>query len=560
MAAVVGMVGDVAFNRIPEVVRNRWKVVRDVIEGNDDLRTAAYLPQLNATDESDANIKRNQAYRARAVWYPATQFTVEGLVGLAFHKDPTHELDKKLEYLTKDADGLGVSLYQQSQATLANVLAVGRHGLFVDWSDAFGHPLIKTYHAENIINWRYDVVDGKSTLCLVVLEEEVDEPDGDFAIKTWKQWREVRLNDQLQVEVKVWRENDVGPQNAENRPKQPVAFGTVQALDGTETPITSVALRSRGAVLQEIPFTFIGANNNDASIDPSPLYGMAQVNLAHFRNSADYEDSVFFCGQVQPWITGLDERWRDFLQNPWYTDAQGQKRYTGQKMYIGSRSPLLLPKDAAFGMAQAEPNTLAKEAMEHKEEQLIAIGARMIEATQANKTATGEDNDREATTSVLALCVANVNEAYQRAIVFCARFMDINVPDDGFPEAYKINQDFVRITMNPQLLAEARTSWQTGIVAKKDVRDFYRKVGMIAAERTDEDIDRDIEEEEPAMGLMGVESGLPGSNPLGGPPNGQGGQPPGPPASGERRQQQRPPRGQRPARRGAGQSRTPGAA
>lgn len=44
--------------------------------------------------------------------------------------------------------------------------------------------------------------------------------------------------------------------------------------------------------------------------------------------------------------------------------------------------------------------------------------ARLIEPSAANKIATGEDNDREATTSVLSICVYNVSKAFQAVILF----------------------------------------------------------------------------------------------------------------------------------------------
>jgi hypothetical protein len=538
MTAVASITSDVSFNRVPQPIRERWSVVRDVVSGDNALRTDLYLPMLNATDTSVENVARNKAYRSRAVWYPATQFTLEGLVGLAFHRDPVTELPTELEYLLEDCDGLGVSLYQQSQSVLQNNLAVGRHGLFVDWSEALGHPLIKAYHAEAIINWRYQIVDGKASLVMIVLEEEAEIEDGDWGIVLVKQWREIRLNDAGNVEVRLWRE-DTGV----TKHKRLVSMGTVTNEAGDELLIEAVELRSRGAVLTEIPFTFIGSNNNDASIDPAPLYGLAQLNLAHYRNSADYEDSVFFCGQVQPWISGLTEQWRDYMQNPWVIDSTGERRYTGQKMYIGSRSPLLLPQGASFGMAQAQPNSLAKEAMEHKEAQMVAVGARMIEATKVNKTATGENNDREATTSVLSLCVVNVSEAYQRAIGFCARFLDMK--EEDWADAFKIQQDFVQLQANPQLMAELTKSWQSGLLAKNDVRDFFRRLGLIATERSNDDIEKDVEAEEP-LGTMGLPPpgtlpGVPGASPLaavaGPPPQlpGKPKPPAGPPPPVERR-------------------------
>ena len=46
-----------------------------------------------------------------------------------------------------------------------------------------------------------------------------------------------------------------------------------------------------------IPFTFIGATNNDHTIDDAPLLPLAELNIGHFRNSADNEESSFVVGQ-----------------------------------------------------------------------------------------------------------------------------------------------------------------------------------------------------------------------------------------------------------------------
>ena len=73
-------------------------------------------------------------------------------------------------------------------------------------------------------------------------------------------------------------------------------------------------MRSSGKVFDRIPFEFIGAENNDSTVDDAPLWPLAYLNLHHFRNSADYEDSVFLIGQAQPWMSGLTTEWRDWMQ------------------------------------------------------------------------------------------------------------------------------------------------------------------------------------------------------------------------------------------------------
>jgi Domain of unknown function (DUF4055) len=467
---------DVSHSRIPDKALTRWALVREICAGGDSEVLGHHLPHLNKHDNSVENVERNRAYKERAVLYNATGRTRDGLLGLAFRRDPggLDDLPARLSYLADDCDGAGISLYQQSQASLKSVLETARHGLYVDYSDALKGPIIKAYRAEDIINWRATLVDGKTVITMVVLAEEAEIDDG-YETHCIPQWRELLLENGVFV-VRVWQKR-----REEEEP----------------TLVEQIVPRSVGGTLDEIPFVFIGAQNNDASIDDAPLYDLAYINRAHYRNSADYEDSVFLAGQPQPWISGLTEEWRDHLQK------QGSA-------YLGSRAMLALPVNGAFGIAQAQPNTLAKEAMDQKEAQMIALGARLIEATEANRTATESENDKEASTSVLSMCCANVSDAYTRAIAWCARYLDLALAE-GEGE-YKINQDFARVQAEPQMITALVGAWQSGAFAKPDLRAFLRRIGVIAVERTDEQIDADSEVEGPALGTMEDPEG----DPLGG--------------------------------------------
>jgi hypothetical protein len=245
--------------------------------------------------------------------------------------------------------------------------------------------------------------------------------------------------------------------------------------------------------LKEIPFTFVGAQNNDPSIDESPLYDIAMINLGHYRNSADYEDSVFWCGQAQPWISGLDEQWRDWMEK--------------NGVYVGSRAPMMLPAGGQFGYAQPLPNTLVKEALNDKNQMMIELGARMVVASLATKTATESRGDQSASTSVLAGCVANVSEAYTRAIMWCGQYMG-----STDKAAYQINQEFLELTADPQMITALVGLWQNGGFAKADLRAYLRKLGLIAPERTDAQIDGELSEQADGLGLDNLET-LNGSKP-----------------------------------------------
>ncbi len=60
--------------------------MRDVCAGQH--RVVDRLPYINAHDKSPENTDRNKAYRERAVFKNATGHTRNGLLGLAFHKEP----------------------------------------------------------------------------------------------------------------------------------------------------------------------------------------------------------------------------------------------------------------------------------------------------------------------------------------------------------------------------------------------------------------------------------------------------------------------------------------
>jgi hypothetical protein len=206
------------------------------------------------------------------------------------------------------------------------------------------------------------------------------------------------------------------------------------------------------------------------------------INLGHFRNSADYEDSVFWCGQAQPWISGVDEQWLKMARE--------------EGVYVGSRAPIPVPAGEQFGFAQPQPNTLVKEAMADKNQMMIELGARLVVASLTAKTATESRGDQSAATSVLAICVSNINEAYTRALTWCGQFTGATGKT-----AYLVNQEFVELTADPQMITALVGLWQSGGFAKADLRGYLRKLGLIAPERTDQQIDSELQEQTDNLGL-----------------------------------------------------------
>lgn len=315
--------------------------------------------------------------------------------------------------------------------------------------------------AEAIINWKTRKVGGQYLLSLIVLKEVVDKdtPDG-FGVEAQDQYRVLRLTGDGIYQQELWSEDNGWSE----------AMEAVQPLDGAGRP------------WRIIPFMFLGSENNDSSIDDAPLYDMAEINVGHYRNSADYEEASYLVGQPQPWMAGLDEQWRDHLEE------------TG--IYLGSRAPWLLPQGGTCGMMQAEPNTLAKEAMDAKENQMVALGARLIERGSAVKTATQADNESAAEHSVLSLVVSNVSEAYTQCLMWMAQFLNIS----GTIE-YKLNQDFTQITLDATILTGLFNAVQGGKLPESDFWQYLRDRGVINPEKTDDEIRGELEASTAGLGL-----------------------------------------------------------
>ncbi|MCG8041309.1 MAG: DUF4055 domain-containing protein [Candidatus Thiodiazotropha endolucinida] len=458
-----------------------WNQIDVVCQGEYAVKAAGeeYLPRPNPDDFSLENKKRYEQYLKRAVFYNATGRTLDGLLGLVFRKDPVTEIPSVLEPLRENSDGRHTPLIQQSRLTTSEILKNGRGGLFCDFpfikdhrSDAVEiNPYLTFYPARQIINWRVAELDGKMKLELVVLEEEYErrpESNGDYFLEDKDyRYRVLRLINGIYV-VELWQRPDKNT---------PFTKRTVTPTDG------------KGLYFDEIPFVFLGSTNNDTIIDDPPLYNLSVLNLAHYRNSADYEDSCFFVGQVQPWISGLNEEWRDNLEE--------------SGIYIGSRTPILLPEKGQFGFAQASENSLVGEAMEKKENLMIALGARLLQPSSQIKTATEAQADSEEESSVLSSVALNVSNGYTQALGWAYRFKT-GEKEDSDTVKMQLFRSFFEYSVDSNMLSALVKSWQAGLLPTSQAWRWMRERGLIDASDKDEALKDELE----SADLYGIEDAL----------------------------------------------------
>lgn len=456
-----------------------WEQIRDCMEGEKAIKKAGtkYLPKPNAWDDSKENAERYNAYKLRAVFHNVTGRTVENMVGQCFAVDPVFTGPEVLQPVIDDIDGAGVSATQQAKKSLANVVAFSRAGLFVDYPETQGpvsvadaeeggiRAKVLLFQPWQIINWRTTLQGAKSKLSLVVIEEEYVKEDDGFSATLSKRYRILRLVENS-YQVEVWEESADKAGFTMTRQAIPT--------DGKGQPFT------------EIPFVFLGAEANNPEPEKPLLEDISNLNLGHYRNSADYEEAVYMTGQPTPYLAGLTESWvNDVLKG---------------KIMMGSRSAIPLPEGATAGLLQPNPNTLPKEAMDQKEALMLALGAKLVEKREVKRTATEAGLDEASTTSVLAGCCKNVSAAYARALEWVCQFQNVEIPapTNGATGGllFELNTDFAVARMTPEEMSSLMGLYTGKLITFEEARDKLKSGGV--AYLDDEDAKDQMEEQEEA--------------------------------------------------------------
>lgn len=430
----------------------RWELVRAILGNN----AQQYIRKPDINDRV-----RNDQYRKDGILTNFTKLTQSGLAGLIFRKPLCVTLPPELEYLLEDVTGTGINLSQFSQHGVSELIAIGRFGLFIDYSVDAGKAYIKPYAAEAIINWKERLVNGVMIPWLIVLEENIvkEDPDDIYCQDLVKQSRVLRLDDNDEFLVEVFNEDDV-------------LIETTRPQDYNKKPFNF------------IPFIAVGSENNDLEVDYQPLYDMAIINLGHYRNSCDYEESIFVCGQPFPVVCIGDSTSDDFnAANP-------------NGVLFGSRKGLVLPLGGNASLLQASPNQLVAQAMSDKLKDAAAVGARLISPAGGRETAEAARIRFGGQNSALYTLTSNFGWGVEDALDIICQYMGC---DDSLVE-YELNNEFYDETADPNLVAQQIMLLDRAIIAPEDIRDYGRRTGFISPDRTDEEIDADNEQINPLIG------------------------------------------------------------
>lgn len=360
---------------------NQWRRCRDAYNGSDAIKASGeeYLPKLPNQDHQEY-----EAYKMRSLWYGATYRTISGLAGAVTRKDPKLDVPQAMAPHLKDVTLTGTPANVFVKDVISEVLMTGRFGILVDMAEESlagaldtTRPYWVPFTAENIINWQTTIVGGAQVLTMVVLCEYVwvqAKSDDPFQSESAKQYR-VLLLDEGEYKVHI---------------HTPVKTGgfTIREI----IPVL------RGAPLTYIPFCFFGSGGLSVCPEKPPMLDLVDVNLSHYRSSADLEHGRHYTALPTPWVAGFPKE---------------------TQLSIGSSIAWVSPDPQAHaGILEFTGQGLGalETALETKEKLMAVLGARMLEGQKASVEASdtlmvrssGERSTLQSTALIVSLGLTRI--------------------------------------------------------------------------------------------------------------------------------------------------------
>ena len=273
--------------------------MRDTYAGEREVKRKRldYLPASEAmiqdgmTTPTSPGWKDYEAYLTRAYFHDVVRDAVKAMVGIMHMKPAVIKLPPKLAPMVDKATIQGEGLQMLMRRINEAQLVFGRCGLLVDAPtglDPFkALPYIAFYEPDRIINWdagRRD--EGRNLLELVVLDESGFQREG----FTWVNERKHRV---------LTRGIPGALESGWTRPTPADKFSVCVKVNDMSMPIPDdfIVPQIAGRPMDDIPFTFIGANDLVPEPDLPPLLGLSNLALAIYRGEADYRQTLFMQGQ-----------------------------------------------------------------------------------------------------------------------------------------------------------------------------------------------------------------------------------------------------------------------
>jgi len=420
-----------------------------------------YISKLSEQDDPQykAMVEMAPVY----ILYPRV---VDGFVGTVFAKSPILEgveFDDKMIEQNKNVDLLGNSLDKYSEVIVKNVMENGFCGTMNDYSKQLNRPFLRFIKPEQFVTFRTNSDDGYPKFEQFIFKETIEIADDDNEFDSV-------IKDQYTV-------LDLAP-NPKNKNKfnyRVRIFLTVTVKDVLKgTASEKMVLKSENFPIKNtkyfdsIPIKIHGVESNNFTVEKSLIQDISDMNVSVFQRTVDQVYMLHWTALPTPWTTGCDSDEAPTTIGPskvWHIENPDAK--VGMLEFTGSsaRAHQDFIENLLYIMATTGAQILKKEGVSRETATSVLVR-------------TGQQ------TSLISTMVKNTSGQIQDSLEVYLDWSKVTTTKEF---NYKLNDDFIKVDMEPNAQIALVKSWLDGVISHETVFDKMKEGELIKANRTFDD-------------------------------------------------------------------------
>ncbi len=439
-----------------------WPLLQALSGGTSAMRSARemFLPKQPREEVADYE------YRVKvSTLFPIFNRTVSVMAGKPFAKpvtltDSTPQID---EYLN-DVDMQGRDLHSFSASLFDAAIRYGLAGVMVDYTrvpssvqtlaeerSIGARPYFVHIRHDQILGWKIQEIQGAAKLTQLRIAESAEVDDGEYGVAIKK-----RVRVHYRGRWELYQEPDKG--------------GEYTLIDQGVT-----------ANVQDIPFVPFYGRRLGLMMGQSPLLDLAHLNVKHWQEQSDQDDSTRFARKRLLVFSGVS----DSDMTTVTASSSSALRFDN----VGSTVQVV--------QGSAESVTVGRSEIAALEAQCIQTGAELMVSQAGSRTATEDQNDAEANKSELLRIVESFEDALNQCFVYMAEWIGSQqVP------TVQLFKDFTALTLaeaSAQLLLQVN---QAGKLSDESLFEQLQRRGILSPDVKWADEKERIENQGTALGAL----------------------------------------------------------
>jgi hypothetical protein len=436
---------------------NEWRLCRNAADKRESveeyllpLTAGVDLNKLSTEDKNRIELLKNE-YIKRAVYYNAVSYSLGIYLGLVFRKKPEVKLSPNVQMLIDSFDGddtlLSLATSIMSEILKTNrALIVGdmpkspRQMSVADLLNSGMGPQLSVYSAESVINWPDEGEENGSFVLVETFNKRINR----FEIQRWNRYRVLFMLDGVyHQETYVAKE-----------------YGEPQLETPAFTPT-----KVNGNTFDYIPAVFADAESNDSTIKKPFILDLAEMNIAHYRNSADYEHGLHLVATPTPYLFGVDP-------------SQAPKGIGAGVMWCDVNS------DAKAGFVEFMGAGMSSllDAMKEKIEYMATLGTKDIIGGYRIETATGASIRHVGQTARLSQSAESVSNAIEIGLDMLGDFISGTYVAGS--NKYRLQTDYNPTRLDPQMITSLFSAVLSGNLSQRSFIEAMQSGEVITDIRT----------------------------------------------------------------------------